>query len=128
MIGAAIAKTGLMAPYDATFAAVEQLIEETNASGGIDGHKVRVVQADTRSDPQQAVLAVQQVIEEGADVLVFSGEALNAAAGAPVAEEHDQLNFSNAPTSPASGRRPPAASPSAPIPASSARRAPGPHS
>ena len=96
VIGAALAKTGYMAPYDSTFAAVEQLVKETNARGGIDGHKVRVIQADTRSDPQQAVLAVQKVIEDGADVLVFSGEALNAAAGAPLAEEHDELNMSNA--------------------------------
>jgi branched-chain amino acid transport system substrate-binding protein len=96
VIGAALAKTGYMAPYDSTFAAVEQLVKETNARGGIDGHKIRVVHADSRSDPQQAVLAVQKVIEEGADVLVFSGEALNAAAGAPLAEEHDELNMSNA--------------------------------
>lgn len=96
VIGAALAKTGYMAPYDSTFAAVEQLIAETNAKGGIDGHKIRVVHADSRSDPQQAVLAVQKVIEEGADVLVFSGEALNAAAGAPLAEEHGELNMSNA--------------------------------
>jgi len=96
VIGAALAKTGYMAPYDSTFAAVEQLIEETNAKGGIDGHKIRIVHADSRSDPQQAVLAVQKVIEEGADVLVFSGEALNAAAGAPLAEEHGELNMSNA--------------------------------
>src|ERR1041384_5237449 len=60
VIGAAIAKTGYMAPYDATFAAVEQLIEETNARGGIDGHKVRVIQSDTRSDPQQAVLRSEE--------------------------------------------------------------------
>jgi branched-chain amino acid transport system substrate-binding protein len=96
VIGAALAKTGYMAPYDSTFAAVEQLIEETNARGGIEGHKVRVIHADTRSDPQQAVLAVQKLIEDGADVLVFSGEALNAAAGAPLAEEHGELNMSNA--------------------------------
>jgi branched-chain amino acid transport system substrate-binding protein len=92
-IGAAIAKTGYLEPYDATFDAVEQLVKEVNAHGGIDGHPVRVVEADTRSDPQQAVLAVQKVIEEGADVLFFSGEALTAAAGAPLAEEHDKLNF-----------------------------------
>ncbi len=96
VIGAALAKTGYMAPYDSTFAAVEQLVEETNARGGIDGHRVRVIHADTRSDPQQAVLAVQKLIEDGADVLVFSGEALNAAAGAPLAEEHGELNMSNA--------------------------------
>ena len=83
MIGAAIAKTGYLAPYDASIAAVEQLVDETNAKGGIDGHKVRVVQADTHSDPQQAVVAAQKVIEEGADVLLFTCEALTAAAGAP---------------------------------------------
>lgn len=94
VIGAAIAKTGYIAPYDATFAAVEQLVKETNARGGIDGHQVRVIQADTRSDPQQAVLAVQKVIEGGADVLVFSGEALTAAAGSPLAEEQNKLNLS----------------------------------
>jgi branched-chain amino acid transport system substrate-binding protein len=94
VIGAAIAKTGFLVPYDATFAAVEQLVKETNAHGGIKGHKVRVIQVDNRSDPQQAVVAVQKVIEEGADVLFFSGEALTAAAGSPLAEEHDTLNFS----------------------------------
>jgi branched-chain amino acid transport system substrate-binding protein len=93
VIGAAIAKTGYMAPYDASFAAFEQLVEETNARGGIDGHRVRVIRADTRSDPQQAVVAVQKVIEDGANVLFFSGEALTAAAGSPLAEEHDKLNF-----------------------------------
>lgn len=93
VIGAAIAKTGYLEPYDSTFAAVEQLVEEANARGGIDGHKVRVIQADTRSDPQQAVLAVQKLIEEGADVLFLSGEALTASAGSPLAEEHDKLNF-----------------------------------
>jgi branched-chain amino acid transport system substrate-binding protein len=96
VIGAALAKTGYMAPYDSTFAAVEQLIEETNAKGGIDGHKIRVVNADTRSEPPQDVVAVQKLIEEGADVLVLSGEALNADAAAPLAEEHDMLNISNA--------------------------------
>lgn len=83
-----------MAPYDANIAAVEQLVKETDAHGGIDGHRVRVIQADTHSDPQQAVVAVQQMIEAGADVLIFSGEALTAAAGSPLAEEHDELNVS----------------------------------
>jgi len=93
VIGAAIAKTGILAPYDASVAAVEQLLEETNAKGGIDGHGLTMVQADTHSEPQQAVVAAQQVIEGGADVLLLSCEALTAAAAAPVAEENDELNF-----------------------------------
>ena len=94
VIGAAIAKTGYLAPYDGNIAAIEQLVDETNAKGGIDGHKLAIVQVDNRSDPQQAPVAAQKVIEEGADVLLLSCEALTAAAAAPVAEEHDKLNFS----------------------------------
>lgn len=94
VIGAAIAKTGYLEPYDGNIAAVEQLVDETNAKGGIDGHKLAIMQVDNRSDPQQAPVAAQKVIEEGADVLLLSCEALTAAAAAPVAEEHDELNFS----------------------------------
>ena len=93
VIGAAIAKSGYLVPYDANIAAVEQLVSETNARGGIDGSKIRVVSVDNRSEPQQQPIAVQEVIEDGADVLLFSCEVPIAAAGAPIAEEHDQLNF-----------------------------------
>jgi branched-chain amino acid transport system substrate-binding protein len=92
-IGAAIAKSGYLVPYDSSIAAVEQLVDETNARGGIDGSKLKVIQVDNRSDPQQAPIAAQKAIEEGADVLLLSGEAFTAAAAAPVAEENDALNF-----------------------------------
>ncbi len=93
VIGAAIAKSGYLVPYDANIAAVEQLVKETNARGGIDGSKIRVVSVDNHSEPQQQPIAVQEVIEDGADVLLFSCEAPIAAAGAPIAEEHNKLNF-----------------------------------
>jgi branched-chain amino acid transport system substrate-binding protein len=94
VIGAAIAKTGYLAPYDGNIAAIKQLVDETNAKGGIDGHRLAIVEVDNRSDPQQAPVAAQKVIEDGADVLLLSCEALTAAAAAPVAEEHHELNFS----------------------------------
>jgi len=93
VIGAAIAKSGYLVPYDANIAAVEQLVEETNARGGIDGSKIRFVSADNRSEPQRQPVAVQEVVEDGADVLLFSCEVPIAAAGAPIAEEHNLLNF-----------------------------------
>jgi branched-chain amino acid transport system substrate-binding protein len=108
VIGAAISKTGYLAPYDSNISAVEQLVDETNATGGIDGHKVRIVEADNHSETQQAAVAAQRVIEEGADVLLFSSEALIAAAAAPVAEENDELNFTMAASEPGFG--PPATS------------------
>lgn len=93
VIGAAIGKSGYLVPYDANIAAVEQLVKETNARGGIDGSKIRVVSVDNHSEPQQQPVAVQKVIEDGADVLLFSCEVPIAAAGAPIAEEHNLLNF-----------------------------------
>ena len=93
VIGAAIAKTGFVAPYDASIATVELLLDETNRKGGIDGHKVRMIHADTRSEPQQAVVAAQQVIEKGADIMFVTCETLTAAAEATVANENDKLNF-----------------------------------
>lgn len=93
VLGAAIAKSGYLAPWDSAISAVEQLVEEVNAKGGIDGSKLKVIQADNRSDPQRAPIAAQQVVEEGANVLLFSGEGFTAAAAAPVAEENDMLNF-----------------------------------
>jgi branched-chain amino acid transport system substrate-binding protein len=93
VIGAAIAKSGYLVPYDANIASVEQLVKETNARGGIDGSKIRIVSVDNHSEPQQQLVAVEKVIEDGADVLLFSCEVPIAAAGAPIAEEHNELNF-----------------------------------
>lgn len=103
VLGAAIAKSGYLAPYDGAISAVEQLVEEVNAKGGIHGSKLKVIQVDNRSDPQRAPIAAQQAIEEGADVLLLSGEAFTAAAAAPVAEENDELNFTLAANEPGFG-------------------------
>lgn len=102
-IGAAIAKSGWLAPYDASIAAIEQLVDETNAKGGIAGSELKVIQVDNRSDPQRAPIAAQEAIEEGADVLLLSAEAFTAAAAAPVAEENNMLNFTLAVPEPGFG-------------------------
>jgi branched-chain amino acid transport system substrate-binding protein len=103
VLGAAIAKSGYLAPYDSSISAVEQLVEEVNAEGGIDGSRLKVITVDNRSDPQRAPIAAQEAVEAGADVLLFSGESLTAAAAAPVAEENDMLNFTLAASEPGFG-------------------------
>lgn len=103
VLGAAIARSGYLVPYDNSISAVEQLVKEVNAEGGIDGSKLKVITVDNRSDPQRAPIAAQQAIEEGADVLLLSGEALTAAAAAPVAEENNMLNFTLAVPEPGFG-------------------------
>jgi branched-chain amino acid transport system substrate-binding protein len=94
VLGAAIAETGAYAPYDASLAAVEELVKETNAKGGVDGHMVRIVTADTRSEAQHAPVAAQQVLEKGADILLTSCDVLSAVAEAQVVEKEGELNFS----------------------------------
>jgi branched-chain amino acid transport system substrate-binding protein len=94
VFGAAVAETGLYAPYDASLAAVEQLVKETDAAGGIDGHKLRIVKADTRSEAQHAPVAARQVMEKGANVLLSSCDILSAIGEAQVVEEANMLNFS----------------------------------
>ena len=103
MIGAAIANTGWLVPYDGNISAIEQLFRETNAEGGVNGRKLRIVKVDNRSDPQLAPVAAQQVLERGADVLLLSCEALMAAAAAPVAEESNTLNFTMCASEPGFG-------------------------
>jgi branched-chain amino acid transport system substrate-binding protein len=94
VLGAAVAETGLYAPYDASLSAVEQLVKETDAAGGIHGHKIRIVKADTRSEAQHAPVAARQVMEKGADVLLSSCDILSAIGEAQVVEEAHMLNFS----------------------------------
>lgn len=103
VLGAAIAKSGYLAPYDGSISAVQQLVDETNAKGGVDGSKLELIQVDNRSDPQQAPIAAQEAVERGADVLLLSGESLTAAAATPVAEENGMLNFTLAANEPGFG-------------------------
>ena len=53
-------------------------------AGGIDGKPVKIVYADTKSDPAQGANAAIQVLEQGADMLVVS---CDFDMGAPAAPE-----------------------------------------
>lgn len=72
-IGNAIAQTGVMAPYDGGPATgLKVAVDEINATGGVDGHKLELVYADTQSDPAKGGAAALDVIEKGADVVIVT--------------------------------------------------------
>ena len=51
IIGAAIALSGPIAPYDeGPYKAMEVAVEEINAKGGVLGRPLKIVYADTKSD------------------------------------------------------------------------------
>ena len=73
VIGAAIAQSGGVAPYDEGPAGgMEIAIDEINAKGGLLGHPLKVVYADTKSDIAYGATAAQQVIDEGAKMVVVT--------------------------------------------------------
>ena len=64
VIGQALAKTGWMKPYDGALAlGAKYAADEINAAGGIEGHKIEFISADTRTDPAQGGRAAQGLLD-----------------------------------------------------------------
>ncbi len=73
VVGQALAKTGWMKPYDGALAlGAQDKADEINAAGGIDGHQIEFISADTRTDAAQGGRAAQELLDKGADVMMSS--------------------------------------------------------
>jgi len=95
IIGAAIAKSGVIAPYDEGPAGgMEVAVDEINAKGGLLGHKLKVVYADTKSDIAYGATAAQQVIDQGAKMVVVTCDYDYGSAAASVADGANLIAFS----------------------------------
>jgi ABC-type branched-subunit amino acid transport system substrate-binding protein len=71
IIGAAIARSGPIAPYDEGPArAMEIAIEEINVKGGLLGRPLKIIYADTKFDIAYGATAAQQVIDQKAAMVV----------------------------------------------------------
>lgn len=80
---------------------VRLAMEEINAAGGVLGRKIRVVTADTQSKPEEAVTAVQKLINQDR-VVALIGEVASSRsiAAAPVAQRRGIPMLSPASTNP----------------------------
>ncbi|MFQ5522053.1 MAG: ABC transporter substrate-binding protein [Acidimicrobiia bacterium] len=66
-------KIGLLTSLTATFApwgvsvadGMRMAVEEINAAGGANGHKLVLVEADTQSNAEEAVKALERMVEDG---------------------------------------------------------------
>jgi branched-chain amino acid transport system substrate-binding protein len=75
ILGAAIAQTGFIAPYDNDPShAAEMALKKINAEGGILGRQVKIIYSDTQSDIAKGGVAAQDVIDQGADLLIVTGD------------------------------------------------------
>ncbi|GAB2175621.1 ABC transporter substrate-binding protein [Dongia sp. agr-C8] len=95
VIGAAIAQSGAVAPYDEGPAGgMEIAVEEINARGGLLGHPLKIVYADTKSDIAYGATAAQQVIDQGARLVVVTCDYDYGSAAASVADGANLIAFS----------------------------------
>ena len=93
-IGMATAKSGWMQAYDkpAREAALIR-IEEINAAGGLLGKKIKVVEADTKTDRAQGAKAGLAVLDKGAQMVVVSCDYDFGAPAALVAKSKGKISF-----------------------------------
>ena len=72
VLGFAVALTGFIEAYDGDSTRMAKLfIDQTNEKGGLLGRKLRVVQADTKSDRAEGAKAGLEMVRQGA-VLIFA--------------------------------------------------------
>lgn len=94
VIGFANAKSGWVEAYDtpARRAALIR-IDEINAAGGLLGRKLKVVEADTKSDRAQSAKAGLEVLDAGADLVVVSCDYDFGAPAALEAQKKGKVSF-----------------------------------
>lgn len=75
IIGAAIAQSGFIAAYDADPAkAAEMAIGDVNDAGGVLGRPLKMIYSDTKSEIPQGAVAATEVLDQGADIVIVTGD------------------------------------------------------
>lgn len=71
VIGFALSQSGNMAPFDVEPGKAALLkIDEINAAGGINGRKIKTIVKDVRSDPATVGTVVNELISDGANLVI----------------------------------------------------------
>lgn len=72
VIGFATAQSGWLSYESSSVEAAKIAIEEINAAGGLLGRQIKVVEADTKTDRTEGARAGQEVVNQGASLVVVS--------------------------------------------------------
>lgn len=97
VIGMAIGETGPLLTYDlAAKNGAELAVADINAHGGLLGHPVKLITADTHSDINQGSQAGLALVSEGANVMLTSPDYNFGGGAARVAQQHNMVVFSAA--------------------------------
>ena len=94
VVGAAIALSGFVAPYDDPHKGAILAIEDVNAAGGVLGKQIEFVTADTKSDPAQGANAAIEVLEQGAELVLVTCDFDFGSPAAITAQSRGKIAFS----------------------------------
>ena len=76
LIGAAMAQTGFMAPFDAPALETAKIaVEKINVAGGVNGCKLKLTAVDTGSNPDKGQQIATQLVSQGAKLLLVTCDA-----------------------------------------------------
>ncbi|QTI87262.1 ABC transporter substrate-binding protein [Streptomyces sp. AgN23] len=96
-IGMPIALTGAINLYDGdTLIGARTAVKEINDAGGVDGHPLKLVTADTKSDIAQGGAAALKVIARDAQFIIPTLDYNYGGGAARVAMQHDMIAVSSA--------------------------------
>ncbi|MDP6475804.1 MAG: ABC transporter substrate-binding protein [Alphaproteobacteria bacterium] len=96
VIGAAIAMSGFVQPYDdGPLKGAQLAIADINAKGGVLGRQLKIITADTKSDPAQGTNAAIEVLEQGAEMVIVTCDFDFGAAAALQASASGKVTFSS---------------------------------
>lgn len=96
IVGAAVALSGPLAPYDdGPYKAMQLAIESINAKGGVLGRPLKLVSSDTKSDISYGATAAQNVIDKGASVVVVTCDYDYGSAAANIANSKSLVTFAS---------------------------------
>lgn len=106
IVGAAIAQTGAMAPYDVPpLAYVKRAISDINDSGGLLGRKVELKVSDTKSDIPSVGSTALGLLGDGAQLIITTCDFNYGGPAALAAQEKGVLGLSPCAESPAFGKQ-----------------------
>jgi len=104
VVGFAIAQSGFAQPFDVPASVMAQLgIDDLNAKGGLLGHPLKAVFADTQSEISKGANAALQVMDQGAQFVVVTCDFDLGGAAARTAQSKELIVFSPCAASPKFG-------------------------
>jgi branched-chain amino acid transport system substrate-binding protein len=96
IVGAAVALSGPIAPYDeGPYKAIQLAIDEVNARGGVLGRPLKLVTSDTKSDISYGATAAQNVIDKGAALVIVTCDYDYGSAAANIANDKGIITFAS---------------------------------